>query len=366
MLNIPSPVNQFTMEWKFRKEFPIMPGVKLQYGKNGIKTEFSSPVDPEDHDFQAEKLKHQLFRSYDASNEIKSAATGKLTSESLKNFKAVLLASDAAFEETQSISDNRNAKLSATTRKINRLEKSVFKFLFKKRLQHHYETRSLLEEEIAELKEQLTLSTISLEIDSEDVYFDLYSNINKAFELLTQSKKKWDFTSSKRNNMIADRTSASESVTRSEISISHKNLPIIRSTEPALCFHNMNGGDLYFYPGFLIVYESKAKFDLINYVDLSVTYRDQQFIETETVPDDSRVVGHTWYKVNKDGSPDRRFSDNYQIPIALYGQVVLTTKTGLNEVYCFSHADYAQLFVKALSDYISSLKAASSLLKEFE
>lgn len=343
-----------------------MPGVKLQYGKDGIKTEFTTAHYLEDKHFQAEKLKYQLFKPYDAVNEIKSATVGTLTSESLKSFKSLLLAADTAFEETNSRLQHRNAKLTTTNRKIRILDNTIFRFLFKKALQKSQDTAALLEEEIAELNEQLTLSTVSLEIDCDDIYFELYNNINKAFELLTHSKKKWDFTSAKRNNMVADRTAASQSVTRSEISISYSSLPIIKSAEPALCFHNMNGGDLYFYPGFLIVYESKVRFDLINYSDLSVQSWDQQFIESDKVPEDSRVVDHTWHKVNKDGSRDKRFADNYQIPVALYGKLKLTTKDGLNEVYCFSNVEYTHLFTKALSDYISSLAAANALLKAFK
>ncbi|ASZ12496.1 hypothetical protein KTO58_12095 [Chitinophaga pendula] len=354
------------MEWKFRKEFQVMPGVKLQYGKNGIKTEFKVNHIQENQAFQAEKLKHQLFKPYAAANEIKSAAVGTLTSDSLKDLKMLLLAADTAFEETNSRLIDRNAKLTNTTRKLRMLETTIFRFLFKKKIQKYHDTSALLQEEITELQEQLTLSTVSLEIDCDDIYFELYNNINKAFELLTYSKKKWDFTSSKRNNMVADRTAASQSVTRSEISISYSSLPIIKSTESALCFHNMNGGDLYFYPGFLIVYESKVRFDLINYSDLLVECREQQFIESENVPDDAQVVDHTWHKVNKDGSRDKRFSDNYQIPVALYGKLKMTTKGGLNEVYCFSNVEYTQLFTKALSDYISSLATANALLKAFK
>lgn len=343
-----------------------MPGIKLQYGKHGIKTEFAPPKTTQDLHFDAEKLRHQLFKPYETAHEIKSAVIGQLTSDSLKDFKKLLLASNDAYEDTSEIIRNKSQEHVAKDNKLKKLQNSLLKFLFKKRVIRLSQETAVLNEEIIELKEQLLLSTVNLEIDTEDVYFELFSNVVKAFELLTHSQKKWDFTSSKQNNMAAQRTSASSSVTRSDISISFKHLPILKSEEQALCFHNMNGGDLYFYPGFLIVFESKRKFDLISYTDIHLNIINQQFIETEKVPSDSKIIDHTWLKVNKDGSPDKRFKGNYQIPVVMYGRIELLSKSGLNEAYCFSNVEYSQLFAKALTDYISNLKTAASLLNEFK
>lgn len=52
----------------------------------------------------------------------------------------------------------------------------------------------------------------------------------------------------------------------------------------------------------------------------------------EGVPVDATVVGQTWKYVNKKGTPDKRFKDNKQLPVALYEEVHLTSATGLNEV----------------------------------
>jgi hypothetical protein len=223
-----------------------------------------------------------------------------------------------------------------------------------------------LDEEIEELKEQLSLSIVTLEIDTEDAYQELYSTIEKSFQFLQTSSKKWDFTSSKLNNMIAERTSAAHSVTRSAIEILFKNLPIINCERPAMCFHNMNGGDIYFYPGFIIVYENKQQFALLSYTEVEMIFKRQRFIEEEAVPVDAHVVGKTWLKVNKDGSPDRRFAYNREIPIAEYGQIALTSDSGLNELYCFSNLEYATMFAKAYNEYASSLRTSDAMLKEFK
>lgn len=183
--------------------------------------------------------------------------------------------------------------------------------------------------------------------------------------LLQQSEKKWDFTSSKLTNRIAERTSAAATVTRSEITLSEKNLPIIQTHETPLCFHNINGGDLYLYPGFIIIYESETSFGIINYTELNVNFNQTRFIESEKVPADTKVIDHTWYKVNKDGSPDRRFTSNYRIPVVQYGELHFSSGSGLNEIYSFSNTETTMLFQKALYDYIDALKKSQSLLNAF-
>jgi hypothetical protein len=86
------------------------------------------------------------------------------------------------------------------------------------------------------------------------------------------------------------------------------------------------------------------------------TYDTVAFHEDGSVPSDSRVVGHTWLKANKDGSPDRRFADNYQIPIAEYG-LRITSGTGLNEEYMVSGASVALQFAKAWTEFATKIPA---------
>ena len=62
-----------------------------------------------------------------------------------------------------------------------------------------------------------------------------------------------------------------------------------------------------------------------------------RFIESESVPRDAQVVGQTWKYVNKSGGPDKRFKDNRQLPICLYGELELCSSSGLNTVIMFSN-----------------------------
>lgn len=354
------------MEWKYRTDFAAFPGVKLSYGKKGIVTNVVPPVTAEaELKWQQEKLSTRLYKTYEAQHEIKSAAIDHLTSPNLQDFKNLLLHASSSHAETANLLQLARKEYAVKNKKLNRLQHPLLKIFFKKsivRLQD--ETKSLMEKS-KELADQLQLSAISLDIDTEDIYFDLYKNIRDAFLLLQQSHKKWDLTSSQQTNRVAERTAASSTITRSEIELSEKPLPIIQTQSPSFCIHNINGGDIYIFPAFMIIYESKSEFALVDYTDVKINYRIQNFIETEAVPRDTQIAGYTWHKVNKDGTRDRRFADNYQIPIVEYGEISIRTNSGINELYSFSNNDYAALFYKAMYDYIDSLSTAKKMLAGF-
>ena len=82
-----------------------------------------------------------------------------------------------------------------------------------------------------------------------------------------------------------------------------------------------------------------------------------EFVEEERVPSDATTTGATWLKVNKDGSPDRRFANNRQVPICQYGTMTMTTQTGLNEEYMFSSVAKLSDFARAMASYIKALAA---------
>lgn len=52
--------------------------------------------------------------------------------------------------------------------------------------------------------------------------------------------------------------------------------------------------------------------------------------------------------------PDRRFKDNYQIPICLYETIHLTSRNGLNELLQVSRTGVALPFVNAIRSLVQA------------
>ncbi len=89
---------------------------------------------------------------------------------------------------------------------------------------------------------------------------------------------------------------------------------------------------LYLLPDRLLIYDSSGV-GAVPYTDLQAQSGKTRFIETEHVPADSAQVGTTWRYVAKNGGPDRRFNNNHQLPIMLYGELKLSSGSGLNEQF---------------------------------
>ncbi len=75
-----------------------------------------------------------------------------------------------------------------------------------------------------------------------------------------------------------------------------------------------------------------------SYDQLKCAYSSIEYIENENdAPSDTRVLDMTWKYVNRDGSRDRRFKNNCQLPVCAYGELWLTAGKTLNLVLNFSN-----------------------------
>jgi hypothetical protein len=99
---------------------------------------------------------------------------------------------------------------------------------------------------------------------------------------------------------------------------------------------------------------------LIDVREITVEFSASRFLEPRGMPHDTRLVSQAWFKSNKDGSPDRRFKGNYQIPVAEYGELHFGSAKGLNESYMISSVEKAKAFALAFSAYQTALRTFSS------
>ena len=70
------------------------------------------------------------------------------------------------------------------------------------------------------------------------------------------------------------------------------------------------------------------------------------------------MVRKVWAKSNKNGTRDRRFKDNRELPVMLYGEMTLRAAGGLNEALMFSRHDACQDFVRAVQAIQRLLRAS--------
>lgn len=205
-----------------------------------------------------------------------------------------------------------------------------------------------IEEIIADEKDNY----LNLDYIIDNQFIEKFTSVLSFFKQLQSSDKIWDINTKRSVDKIGGRTSVDESVKRSITEIEVSEIKEIKSNAPALRFCNTNGADIYLYPSFAVFYElTSEKFAAIRYSELNVTFTKVNFYEEGSIPTDAIRVGETWKKVNKDGSMDKRFKDNYSIPIVQYGQIGFEHRQGIKEIFQFSNAEAASLFYKEFTDY---------------
>ena len=101
-----------------------------------------------------------------------------------------------------------------------------------------------------------------------------------------------------------------------------------------------------FFPDAVLVYQD-GRYEGFAYRALRVNFSLTRFIE-HGPPQDAEIVGHTWQYVNKNGGPDRRYNNNTQIPVALYGLLSISLVPKIDLQLQVSNRYLAAQFVQDL------------------
>lgn len=210
---------------------------------------------------------------------------------------------------------------------------------------------------IEDLQDQFEKCLVNIDINIDQNIENQFNTLTNRYRELSTCSKIWDLISSSSQNSRIARSNADASVQRQLITFGSNHINIIQSRFRPLYFANANGGDLYFYPGFIFYFENDLRFALIDFRDLELTLTNLQFIEQEAVPADTTIIKQTWAKANLDGSPDRRFKNNFQIPVCQYGRIDFKTHGGLNESFMFSNYEKTRTFANSLHQFLQLSKS---------
>ncbi|MFI0490434.1 DUF4236 domain-containing protein [Flavobacterium sp.] len=368
------------MAWSYRRKIKIIPGVHLNFSRSGISTSigirganltlgksgtYLNTGIPGTGIYKRQKISNSNsvpstpveISKFDLSvDNIVSADVQEITSQDMQGIRdAIILAHDQRINLKKDIV---KIKTSIFISKLSLVSSYIFIYgLVKKDIKENIQSEIRIKKAtLIEVKEHLENCYVGLDIDFEPEIEQKYLNVVESFKKLCTSHKIWDIVSAHSQDRIVTRSSASTLVKKHLVKFSIKGIPDIRSKYEPLCFKNSNGADLYFYPNFIVMYSSSKRFAIIGIDELSFYHSYVRFTETGIVPKDSIIIDKTWAKVNKNGTPDKRFKNNRQIPVVKYGEISLKTDTGLNEEYEFSNFEYTSTFGNAFIDYQSTIK----------
>jgi hypothetical protein len=391
------------MGWRFRRSFKVIPGVRLNLSKSGLSASFGgapftlnvgprgaygtasipgtgvsfrqrfadgSPTASSPDAVTALHLTPSSVRvplpspavsSLAPIEEVRSVSTELLTSQSLKELKRVI---QTAYEEHEDISREletaRQERREAQDKYVAWDNGFLFKRIFKKTFAKRKADSDTAKAKVEELEQQLHLTTVSTHVEIAREQAEPYFRMRDEFASLSECAAIWDIKTHRATDKFRERTIADMRLGRDRVTFSLGSCDLIQWEQRVPHLENANGGDLFLYPGFILYRAAREAFSVIDFHDVKVNCGLVEFHEEEGVPSDAKVVGQTWFKANKDGSPDRRFANNHPIPIAAYASLTLKSETGLWEEYQFSNPERLVQFLKAFNGFVSSFPKAIS------
>lgn len=186
--------------------------------------------------------------------------------------------------------------------------------------------------------------TVVITYDFEPHVEDAFRRFTEWAQALASAGRTWHVAATGPSNLVQ----------REVTTVRAAEPPFVKTNVPVLSI-GAGRQTLYFLPDRLLVYDA-AGIGAISYRTLEISASPQRFVEEGGVTADATVVDHTWRHVNKNGSPDRRFRDNPQVPICLYDELTFRTASGLNEVIQVSRAGLGEGFAAAVR-YLGSVTA---------
>jgi hypothetical protein len=151
--------------------------------------------------------------------------------------------------------------------------------------------------------------------------------LDRLLQVLGRSSAIWSVSREHVHGDWKRHAGAGTSVARSRIRIGW-GAPSFIETNARIGFLKIAGTKLYLFPDRMLIF-GPGGVRSVRYADLSATAGTVSFREEQGVPSDARVTGKTWRYVNKSGGPDRRFNNNYQIPVVSYGTLEVQAPSGL-------------------------------------
>jgi hypothetical protein len=255
------------MGWRFRHSFKVIPGVRLNLSKSGLSASiggapFTLNVGPRgvygtaslpgsgisfrerltggseiSHPTESPLLSPRPFTpdSLPPSTpgpgpapvlslntipieEVRSASTELLTSQSLKEFKELIR---IAYQEHEDISGElsttRTDKQTALNRYTSWENGILFKWLFKKSFAKRKTMLDTAEARVSELEQQLSLTTIATRIDIDKEQAEPYFKMRDEFAALSECAAIWDIKTHQATDKFRERTTANMRVGRERV-----------------------------------------------------------------------------------------------------------------------------------------------------
>jgi AAA+ superfamily predicted ATPase len=367
------------MSIRFKQRIKVLPGIYLNVGKNGITTTigprganinigpngtylntsipdsgisyrqklFSGNNNNNDSDI--DKTSYVLYKDEIG---IEKGIDEIITSSGLWGLKEEIEVSKKTRELLKPQLDNSQNIFENVKLKYHRQKNTFLGKIFSTKISVEKTEINLKEAEsdYNELLDAYEESRADIHLTLEERQREYYELLKNEFIKVIDCKAIWEITSHSVNNEV--KSSAKFSVEQTLVKFQLKSPDYIKSEFDSLNLGLSDGSNIYIYPAFILFVDTDSEIDILSFSDIQFDFKLQRFIETnENIHTDSKIVEYTWYKVNKDGTRDLRYKNNYQIPVIELGSLSIKSKNGLNKIYYFSNVELSKKFAIALKNY---------------
>jgi hypothetical protein len=352
---------------RFRNELTVVPPVRIKVSRQGLSTTIGWNTGEAGHGMAAADgwagshvgkyvlsgpLPTDRFLIPGTRRDYGNGSVADMTSPGLSSFKALLEAT--RHREAEIKTDIRKARRQVVVAWVGRalgwaslasvvlppVRRSASTALIAKR------------SDVEVLSNNLTATRISVDFDMETEVAAPHLRMRAALDGLSNAQRAWTVQTEQRINRVKARSFAGTVVARVGAVLTRRAHSLV-ATKDAPYAVGVQGckSTAYFYPGFVLVAGGpQDEFALIDMREFEAVSEGIGFTETESVPRDSRQVGTTWAKANKNGSRDKRFAHNRELPIMAYGGLHLTGPGGFNEKLMFSRVEACAELAAAIAE----------------
>ena len=184
--------------------------------------------------------------------------------------------------------------------------------------------------------------TISEEIENE------YKNRISAWTNLNNCGRLWQIIQFANVSNTKTNAGASRNINRVIFKFLQKT-PFYLSTNVTAIQMKLKNETLILLPDKILIIR-ETRIGTVNYDSLYIDVGTVNFVESQSVPNDAHIVNYTWLYVNKNGGPDKRFKNNRQLPVCLYGRIIIKSPEGINIEFQCSNPNISNTFKEKIEE----------------
>lgn len=203
---------------------------------------------------------------------------------------------------------------------------------------------------------------INVEYEFDDYGMRRIQMMDQAMISLINNNGTWQVNTIQANSSTKTNAGASRSVEKKPVKFMKKK-PFFLKTDATCYYIKLLRDDVYILPDRLIV-KGKKGWGVVEYSEMHIDVGSVVFIESGAVPKDAEIVGYTWQYVNKNGSPDKRYSNNRQLPKCNYGTIAFKSATGLNVILYISNINNARQFSSIVKKMIDEAEKVRTIAEQ--